>query len=141
MAVPDNWDYSLRDVINEIGSGDSLRDCFNYANPDGFDPSYEGNKDSLRCFRNYTHVTQPSDITFTLTVYDEMTMSPVTYTSVKVSETMGGMELDSGMTNSQGIINLTVPGPGDYWVLVDLDWQEVTNIQDDDNKTIYTSSF
>jgi hypothetical protein len=47
-------------VTNEIfgdqNDGRSLSDCFNYANGT-FDPSYEGFKDRLSNFGNYTHRT------------------------------------------------------------------------------------
>lgn len=67
MAIPTSANIELSDVIAEIGSGDSLADCFANANAAGFNPTYEGNKDRLSNFRGYTHVT------VTLTAFD---MSP-----------------------------------------------------------------
>lgn len=57
MSVPDNYLFSLTDVGDEIGlvAPYSLQDCFDMALPWGFDPLYEGSKNSLRNFRNYTH--------------------------------------------------------------------------------------
>jgi len=56
MAVPNTTTFSLRDVVDELGNssaGEDLKECFDIANPALFDPSYEGNKDSLYNFRNY----------------------------------------------------------------------------------------
>lgn len=52
--VPDTDDFSLTDVTAVINpSQSSLQGCFNDADPDKFDPTYEGNKDRLSNFRGY----------------------------------------------------------------------------------------
>jgi hypothetical protein len=52
--VPDTNNFTLRDVVNIIGGAvNSLRACFTNADPDLFDPAYEGDKDRLSNFRNY----------------------------------------------------------------------------------------
>lgn len=58
--VPDTNNFTLQDVVDVIeaeGCGtsgiESLEDCFSYADPQGFDPAYEGSKDRLSNFRNY----------------------------------------------------------------------------------------
>lgn len=58
MAVPDTSTVILSDVINEIGLSypASLLNCFSNAIDAGFDPAYEGNKDRLTNFRNYSHL-------------------------------------------------------------------------------------
>lgn len=58
MSVPNTNTFSLTDVGNEIGlaSPYSLLDCFNNAIAGGFDPAYEGSKNSLYNFRNYSHI-------------------------------------------------------------------------------------
>ena len=54
MSVPNNYNFSLQDVVNEIsGSQDDLVECFAEASASGFDSSYSGSKNSLRNFRNY----------------------------------------------------------------------------------------
>ncbi|WP_136468751.1 BACON domain-containing protein [Flagellimonas onchidii] len=58
MAVPDNYSFSLQDVVDEIsGSQDDLVECFAEASASGFDPAYSGSKNSLRNFRKYDEVT------------------------------------------------------------------------------------
>lgn len=57
MSVPDTNNFTLQDVVNEIGSGDDLVEEFSLANASGFDPAYEGSKDRLYNFRNYTHAS------------------------------------------------------------------------------------
>lgn len=57
MAVPNNNSFTLDDVVQAINpSVESLEGCFADADSDGFDPSYEGDKDRLSNFRNYHHV-------------------------------------------------------------------------------------
>lgn len=52
--VPDTDDFTLTDVTNEINpSANTLWTCFDEADPDKFDPAYEGDKDRLSNFRNY----------------------------------------------------------------------------------------
>ena len=139
--VPDNWDYGLRDVKDAIGGGvESLRDCFDNANTDGFDPAYEGDKNSLRNFRNYDHEPPAEDINFTVEIRDEQDMSVIENISVAVSDESEGDIIDSGITDWQGQYTFTVPEPGDYWVRIGLnDWQEVSNVSDGDSRTLYHS--
>jgi hypothetical protein len=58
MAVPNTTTFSLEDVRTEIGLGATtgLVECFASANAGGFDPAYEGSKNNLLNFRNYTDV-------------------------------------------------------------------------------------
>ncbi|WP_158837812.1 hypothetical protein [Polaribacter sp. L3A8] len=61
MAVSNTDDFSLEDVKNEIENNggsttNSLVEAFANANANGFDSSYQGNKDSLLNFRNYNHI-------------------------------------------------------------------------------------
>lgn len=60
MAVPDTTTFSLQDVITELGlaTDDGLEECFANANASGFDDAYEGSKNGLLNFRNYTHQIQ-----------------------------------------------------------------------------------
>ena len=55
MSVPNTNTFSLNDVRLELGLGTtaSLTDCFTAACASGFDPTYEGSKNSLSNFRNY----------------------------------------------------------------------------------------
>lgn len=55
MAVPDTNTFSLQDVVNEVApTTNDLTDCFADSISAGFDPAYEGSKDNLLNFRNYT---------------------------------------------------------------------------------------
>lgn len=58
MSVPNTNTFSLENVRIEIGlsATASLTACFAAANPAGFDPAYEGSKNSLYNFRNYSHI-------------------------------------------------------------------------------------
>jgi hypothetical protein len=59
MPVPNNYSFSLQDVVNEIPGGQtSLQECFNEANSSSFDSAYQGSKNSLRNFRNYSTIQQ-----------------------------------------------------------------------------------
>src|SRR5690606_21870736 len=58
--VPDTNTFSFTDVKDEIENNggattNSLVDAFTNANASGFDPAYEGSKNALLNFRNYTH--------------------------------------------------------------------------------------
>jgi len=55
--VPNTNTFSLWDVVDAMSlmSNSSLQDCFDEANPDGFDSLYEGDHDRLSNFRNYDH--------------------------------------------------------------------------------------
>ncbi|MEN1784308.1 MAG: BACON domain-containing protein [Bacteroidota bacterium] len=56
MAVPNNYNFSLRDVANELPGGQSsLDECFREATSSKFDSRYQGSKNSLRNFRNYNN--------------------------------------------------------------------------------------
>lgn len=60
MPVPNTNTFSLADVCNEIGltgSNRTLANCFASAVSGGFDPAYQGSKDRLSNFRNYSHNT------------------------------------------------------------------------------------
>lgn len=62
-AVPDNFDFSLQDVVDVVvpSSGDDLISCFldagatlfDSTHVSGFDILYEGDHDRLTNFRNY----------------------------------------------------------------------------------------
>src|SRR5690606_38040524 len=59
--VPDTNTFSFTDVKDEIENNggattNSLVDAFTNANDAGFDPAYEGSKNALLNFRNYTHL-------------------------------------------------------------------------------------
>jgi len=57
MSVPNTTTFSLQDVQTELGGvNDDLIECFSNAAPLGFDPTYEGSKNQLLNFRNYTHI-------------------------------------------------------------------------------------
>jgi hypothetical protein len=57
MSVPDSDSFDLISVTIELGGGEtSLQECFDNAIPGGFDPLYEGSKNSLLNFRNYEHI-------------------------------------------------------------------------------------
>jgi len=59
MAVPNTSTFSLQDVQTELGGvNDDLIECFSNANASGFDPTYEGSKNSLLNFRNYNHISE-----------------------------------------------------------------------------------
>ena len=129
--VPDNWDYGLRDVKDAIGGGvESLRDCFDNAHADGFDPDYEGNKDSLRSFRNYNH--DVSGINFTVVVRDS-DLQLIEGLAVKISDELYGDTVDSGVTDANGEFIAAVPSAGDWWVELGGDeWTELKDVQDGD---------
>jgi len=56
MSVPNTANFSLQDVVNEIGSGSSLINCFANAVAAGFDPLYGSiSSTQLYAFRNYNH--------------------------------------------------------------------------------------
>lgn len=58
MAIPNRSDFSLQNVVTEIGLSSSkakLADCFANANSSGFVSSYKGSKDRLSNFRGYSH--------------------------------------------------------------------------------------
>ena len=58
MAVPNTTTFTLQDVVDEINpTTDDLVDCFADANASGFDATYEGSKNQLLNFRNYSHIT------------------------------------------------------------------------------------
>jgi hypothetical protein len=53
-SVPDTTTFTLQDVCDVVQpSSDTLLSCFNEADSGAFDPSYEGDRDSLLDFRNY----------------------------------------------------------------------------------------
>ncbi len=77
MAVPNNYNFSLQDVINEIPGGQtSLAECFLEATDALFDPTYEGSKNSLRNFRNYNSFV------------DTLSISPTTFNAGPGSSTL-----------------------------------------------------
>mgnify|MGYP000061649344 FL=1 len=53
MAVPDTTTFTLQNVVDEIDNDDNLVGCFNDANANYFDSSYEGSQNQLLNFRNY----------------------------------------------------------------------------------------
>jgi len=54
MAVPNTTTFDLQDVVDEVNpTTDDLVACFAAANPDYFNPTYEGSKNSLLNFRDY----------------------------------------------------------------------------------------
>jgi hypothetical protein len=53
MGVPDTTTFTLQNVVDEIDNDDNLVGCFNDANANYFDPSYEGSQNQLLNFRNY----------------------------------------------------------------------------------------
>ena len=53
MGVPDTTTFTLQNVVDEIDNDDNLVGCFNDANANYFDSSYEGSKNQLLNFRNY----------------------------------------------------------------------------------------
>lgn len=56
MAVPNNSNFSLQDVVDEVNPlTESLVDCFSSASTLGFNISYAGNQDRLSNFRGYLH--------------------------------------------------------------------------------------
>tara|TARA_R100000656_G_scaffold110072_2_gene82118 strand:+ start:567 stop:992 length:426 start_codon:yes stop_codon:yes gene_type:complete len=90
MPVPNTSTFSLQNVVNEIaGAQSSLSDCFFDANPDGFNPSYEGLKNSLLNFRDYddddgggvptTSVTLGTSSSNAVGACQNYIFSPVTY--------------------------------------------------------------
>ncbi|MGB5820725.1 MAG: hypothetical protein WBG90_14665 [Saonia sp.] len=61
MAVPNNYSFTLLNVISEIpGPQDDLAECFSQATDSLFDSSYRGSKNSLRNFRNYGATQSPT---------------------------------------------------------------------------------
>lgn len=84
MSVPDNFTFSLQDVINEIGCAENMQSCVSNANPSGYDPNYSS-EPGLRKFRNYTHAIDSISLDYSwLDFYDSgsaKTTSVVTVTS------------------------------------------------------------
>jgi hypothetical protein len=68
MAVPDNFTFSLQDVVNEIGCAGNMQACVDNANPSGYDPTYSSEV-GLRKFRNYTHVSDSISLDYTYLSY------------------------------------------------------------------------
>jgi hypothetical protein len=68
MAVPDNFTFSLQDVVNEIGCSGNMQACVDNANPSGYDPNYSG-ESGLRKFRNYTHAADSISLSYTYLSY------------------------------------------------------------------------
>jgi hypothetical protein len=93
MAVPNTNVFSLQDVENEIpGAQGNLVNCFSSASANGFDPTYEGTKNSLLNFRNYLNAT------FKLSTYN-------LYFGLS-----GGSSLISITSTSSWIVSSTSPG-------------------------------
>lgn len=70
MAVPNTTNFSFIDVKNEIENNggtttNSLIEAFANANANGFDSSYEGEKNSLLNFRKYSHNVTERIFSFT----------------------------------------------------------------------------
>jgi len=54
-SVPNTNTFSLQDVVDVVNpSIHTLQHSFDESIPEYFDPTYEGNKDRLSNFRNYT---------------------------------------------------------------------------------------
>lgn len=73
--VPDTEDFDLVAVTTEIGGGlTSLQACFDNANAGGFDPTYNNDgyapANSLLRFRNYSHIIDISDFSYTTNSFD-----------------------------------------------------------------------
>jgi hypothetical protein len=106
--VPDTTTFTLQDVTNEIygntNSGKNLVDCFEDAAAAGFDPSYEGSKNSLLNFRNYDLITESFSFTTTengvISVYPENNVND----HLDLTWVSTGSVVSSGSTNT---INLT----------------------------------
>jgi len=58
MGVPNTSTFTLQDVVNEVNpTTDDLVDCFSDAILAGFDSAYEGSKNQLLNFRNYSSLS------------------------------------------------------------------------------------
>lgn len=95
--VPNTDTFSFLDVKNEIESNggattNSLVDAFANANASGFDPAYEGSKNSLLNFRNYGHCAVNFNQSFSTTT---QTGSPA---SIFINSTEDKLYLIGGST-------------------------------------------
>lgn len=113
MAVPNNYNFSLLDVINEIpGTQTSLVECFLEANSSQFDPSYKGLENSLQNFRNYGAVAEIVSIfptTRTVTAVNGLILVIVnSNTSWTVTDNASWLNIEIFSGNGDGDGNFTV---------------------------------
>ena len=105
MSVPDTNNFSLQDVIDEINpSSPSLSQCFAEANASGFDPAYEGSKDRLRNFRNYTNFVGELTVN-----HDQITEAYLDVTLNWFDDNNNSIEGGAFGTNNDGLS--TILGP------------------------------
>ena len=93
MSVPNTDNFSMQDVVDEIGAGDDLVELFGLANPDGFDPLYNPGLENsnLLNFRNYNN-----------NPYQTIPFGP------KAFDIADGWILEDGATISGGVLTLPV---------------------------------
>lgn len=107
MPIPNVSNFSLQDVIDEIaGVQTSLAGCFTDADPDGFNPTYEGSKDRLSNFRDYDD--NPASLTISPT---SITVNPTGGSTTSVTVTTSGSPAWTQSNNSGGWLT-TSPGSG-----------------------------
>lgn len=123
MAIPDTNTFTLQNVANEISPILlSLQGCFNEADAGAFDPTYEGNKNSLLNFRNYgsVFVWEPIDIETTRTstmsaFYDGTYVYAGVQTGVQSPSNLSAYSFTGG-TDLTHIAEASAP-VSTYWVL------------------------
>jgi len=104
-SVPDTNTFSLQDVVDVVNpSIHTLQHSFDESIPEYFDPTYEGNKDRLSNFRNYTIPSITYDANFK--VGDGTSWLQNAYVNV-----LGG---GSGYTDSNGDVTIENLEDGTY---------------------------
>lgn len=87
MSVPNTNNFSLQDVIDEINpSSNDLATCFAEAIDSGFDSAYEGSKNSLLNFRNYSHQVEPLQTSSNQLTLSAETNSPDKFAAAALDE-------------------------------------------------------
>jgi len=111
MAVPDTNTFSLQDVVDEVNpTTDDLQDCFSDANPDYFNPTYEGSKDRLSNFRDYGSHNEWTIEWIGLQQMDSVYNQDTSWSDCKSALTGDGINTSSPgkcqLENSSGIFTL-----------------------------------
>lgn len=91
--VPNTTTFTLQDVVDEVNpTTNDLQDCFNDANADYFNPTYEGSKNSLLNFRDYGSHNATADLSGAYLVWE---LDAIT----------SGVTQDATAHNNDGTIN------------------------------------
>ena len=94
MGVPNTTTFNLQNVVDYITpSSDDLQTCFDEADSNLFDPTYEGSKNSLLNFRNYSLDNVEINIDESVLVFNaDGTPSAVGVDRFRVTTTPSGLD-------------------------------------------------